>query len=415
MSIEEIRGRPRRRSRFDADNKVFVPGLPTFVPSAIPFPELEALLLRLRLDEITWKLQANQIDLDMRDRSPSPEPIYDGYGKRLNTKEQRSRDKLNLERHRIVERAKQFNPVFKPPADYKPLNIKKSRKIYIPAKEYPDYNFIGLIIGPRGETQKRMERESGAKIAIRGKGSVKEGKGRPSDDHEELHVMITGDTEESVVKADQMIRQLLVPMEEGKNEHKRAQLRRLAEINGTLRDGMFRFEERPRNWTAPDVFCKYCGEISHPSSDCPQRNAPVNKLVLDAEYEQLMKDIEGGPSASSVDAEKSYEALMADIGGGEENKGPSHSSGYGGGDSRGGPAPWQQEQRSGPGGPPTWQGPPQGGAGAPWQQDQPYGQHGPPHGQPHGQPPNNYPPQGHYGGPPPQGHYGGPPPQQHWY
>ena len=83
-----------------------------------------------------------------------------------------------------------------------------------------------MIIGPRGETQKRMERESGAKIAIRGKGSVKEGKGRPMDDHEDLHVMITADTEEAVQKAEAMIRKLLVPMEEGKNEHKRQQLRR---------------------------------------------------------------------------------------------------------------------------------------------------------------------------------------------
>ena len=36
---------------------------------------------------------------------------------------------------------------------------KKYRKIYIPQKEFPSYNFIGLIIGPRGNTQKRMQKE----------------------------------------------------------------------------------------------------------------------------------------------------------------------------------------------------------------------------------------------------------------
>ena len=36
---------------------------------------------------------------------------------------------------------------------------------------------MGLIIGPRGSTLKKMEGETGAKIMIRGKGSVKEGKG----------------------------------------------------------------------------------------------------------------------------------------------------------------------------------------------------------------------------------------------
>ena len=64
------------------------------------------------------------------------------------------------------------------------------------------YNFIGLIIGPRGNTQKRMQKETNTKIAIRGKGSVKEGAARdPKYDYgedEELHVLITGDKQEDV-------------------------------------------------------------------------------------------------------------------------------------------------------------------------------------------------------------------------
>ena len=63
-----------------------------------------------------------------------------------------------------------------PLADYKPE--KKSRKVFIPYKKYPGYNFIGLIIGPRGNTQKRMQQETNCRIAIRGRGSVKEGASR---------------------------------------------------------------------------------------------------------------------------------------------------------------------------------------------------------------------------------------------
>lgn len=77
----------------------------------------------------------------------------------------------------------------------------------VPQKEYPTFNFIGLIIGPRGNTQKRMERETNTKIAIRGKGSVKEGRSRrdpsgrpePGED-DELHVLITGEADEDVDK-----------------------------------------------------------------------------------------------------------------------------------------------------------------------------------------------------------------------
>ena len=51
---------------------------------------------------------------------------------------------------------------------------KKERKIFLPVHQYPTTNFIGLIIGPRGNTQQRMQRETNTKIAIRGRGSVKE-------------------------------------------------------------------------------------------------------------------------------------------------------------------------------------------------------------------------------------------------
>jgi splicing factor 1 len=134
------------------------------------------------------------------------------------------------------------------------------RKIFIPVEKHPEYNFIGLIIGPRGNTQKRMERETGknflrifshlgAKISIRGKGSVKDGKNKKDPMNnpgiishsqnflrifldEALHVLISADTEVALERASRMVQDLLVPVEEGKNEHKRQQLRELAEING---------------------------------------------------------------------------------------------------------------------------------------------------------------------------------------
>ena len=53
------------------------------------------------------------------DRSPSPEPIYSSDGKRLNTREFRTRKKLEEERHSLVLRMQSINPDFKPPVDYK--------------------------------------------------------------------------------------------------------------------------------------------------------------------------------------------------------------------------------------------------------------------------------------------------------
>ena len=60
-----------------------------------------------------------------------------------------------------------------------------------------------VIVGPRGNTLKKMETESGAKISIRGKGSVKEGKARADGglapgEEEDLHCLITADSEEKI-------------------------------------------------------------------------------------------------------------------------------------------------------------------------------------------------------------------------
>jgi len=73
---------------------------------------------------------------------------------------------------------------------------------------------VGLLIGPRGNTLKKMETESGAKIAIRGKGSVKEGKGRSdaahtSNQEEDLHCLIMADTEDKVNKAKELIHNII--------------------------------------------------------------------------------------------------------------------------------------------------------------------------------------------------------------
>jgi len=212
-----------------------------------------------------------------------------------------------------LRKQSKINPQFKPPADYRTSSTKRTKKIYIPIKNYPDYNFIGLIIGPRGMTQKQMEKETGAKIAIRGRGSVKEGKGHQPGEEEDLHCLITGDTKAQITSAAKMVKKLLIPVDEGKNEHKRAQLRKLAEINGTLRDNMW--QPTGRTWASADVYCKYCGEISHPTMDCPLKGKAVDKEKIESEYESFLKEIgvEDGPptsSASRTEAEKSYEEFM---------------------------------------------------------------------------------------------------------
>ena len=304
-------GARKRKSRWADDEPKPLIQLPDFMKDftgGIEFdPEIQA--LNSRLLEISRMLQSG-LPLDDRPegaRSPSPEPIYDNMGIRINTREYRARERLNRERQEIISQILKRNPAFKPPADYRPPKLQK--KLYIPMKEYPGYNFIGLIIGPRGNTQKRMERETGAKIVIRGKGSVKEGrlqqkrdlKPDPSE-NEDLHVLVEADTQEALDAAAGMVEKLLQPVDEVLNEHKRQQLRELAALNGTIRDEEYcRLCGEPghRQYACPsrtstfksDVLCKICGDGGHPTIDCPVKGTTGKKM--DDEYQNFLAELGG--------------------------------------------------------------------------------------------------------------------------
>ncbi|CAI5439544.1 unnamed protein product [Caenorhabditis angaria] len=125
-----------------------------------------------------------------------------------------------------------------------------TEKVYVPAKEHPDYNFVGRILGPRGMTAKQLEQETGCKIMVRGRGSMRDKKkeemnrGKPNWEHlsEELHVLIQCEDTENrakvkLMRAVEEVRKLLVPAPEGEDELKRKQLMELAIINGTYRSG----------------------------------------------------------------------------------------------------------------------------------------------------------------------------------
>ncbi|XP_076764740.1 protein held out wings-like isoform X6 [Xylocopa sonorina] len=125
-----------------------------------------------------------------------------------------------------------------------------TEKVYVPVKEHPDFNFVGRILGPRGMTAKQLEQETGCKIMVRGKGSMRDKKkeelnrGKPNWEHltDELHVLLTVEDTENratlkLARAVEEVKKLLVPVQaDGEDELKKRQLMELAIINGTYRD-----------------------------------------------------------------------------------------------------------------------------------------------------------------------------------
>ncbi|KAK0416560.1 hypothetical protein QR680_012562 [Steinernema hermaphroditum] len=319
-SAREARRR-ERKSRWSC-TKSFVPGMPTILPSDLSEEQRQGYLLQLEIEEATRKLRLGDFmgNPDPKQRSPSPEPIYDSNGKRLNTREIRKRQELEQLRHEKIQNLLKVNPNYKPPADYRMPNIRLHDKVWIPQEEHPEINFVGLLIGPRGNTLKALETETGAKIIIRGKGSVKEGKlgrreGPMPGENEPLHAYVTGTDSNTIKKACEKIKNIIneaLNIPDGQNELRKLQLRELALLNGTL---------RPED-AVSGVRCSNCGSDQHKSYECPDApNVTANIICsMCGGAGHIARDCKTprtaiiGQNGEVVGMDDEYSALMAELG-----------------------------------------------------------------------------------------------------
>lgn len=57
---------------------------------------------------------------------------------------------------------------------YKEKPIKVVSKVLVPVKEHPRFNFVGKLLGPKGNSLKRLQEETMTKMAILGRGSMRD-------------------------------------------------------------------------------------------------------------------------------------------------------------------------------------------------------------------------------------------------
>lgn len=168
-----------------------------------------------RLDQITRQLKSGI--METRDDHDSPV----AHGAAQESADRRNIENLELlelERREVIGEILKLNPTYKAPADYKPLL--KEAKVAIPIKEYPGRNFVGIIFGPAGDTQKRLEKETGAKIRVYGiKADTKKeieitslDGNEAHGDCEELSVLVTAETYDKVDAAVSLIELLVTPV-----------------------------------------------------------------------------------------------------------------------------------------------------------------------------------------------------------
>ncbi|KAL8135502.1 KH domain-containing protein At5g56140-like [Apium graveolens] len=129
------------------------------------------------------------------------------------------------------------------------LIVKRTIRVDIPVDHYPNFNFVGRLLGPRGNSLKRVEANTDCRVLIRGRGSIKDPvkeeimRGKPGYEHlnEPLHILVEAELPVEIIdtrlmQAREILEDLLKPVDESQDFYKKQQLRELALINGTLRD-----------------------------------------------------------------------------------------------------------------------------------------------------------------------------------
>lgn len=83
-----------------------------------------------------------------------------------------------------------------------------SEKIILPIEDYPRFNFVGRLLGTKGQTMKSLQESTKTRISILGKGSTRDREkeeelsesGDPKNDHfkEPLHIIVSAKAPRSV-------------------------------------------------------------------------------------------------------------------------------------------------------------------------------------------------------------------------
>jgi splicing factor 1 len=284
-------------SRWSTDKSFYPPAL-TYIPDFLSSDQVELILRQFRIEDISRRLTANDLEIqDFEVRSPSPEPIYDPKsGLRVNTREVRAREKLQKERNTCIEECLRIDPQYKPPPDYRPPTA--SRKLYIPQfTETPAQSYVSLILGPRGKTQKILEKRTKCKIYIRGRGASRGKNYQFENEDEPMHVLIVSDSEANIERCCEILEPILNgKLDDEDNKNRRYELMRIGAENrlGITYNSEwceFCWEQGHKKYACPNRplalgwSCELCNETNHVAQDCPNRKN--KKKTLDEELEEF--------------------------------------------------------------------------------------------------------------------------------
>ncbi|CAD7966129.1 unnamed protein product [Amoebophrya sp. A120] len=324
-----------QQTRWGADDDKPYKPLPYIdMPVGLSDQEMDQFLRERRLEELTKNIRGNVLeDVDPDIRPPSPPPVYDRNGNRINSRETRIRKQMLNEQNRLVRYMMKHVPGYVAPTDFRPQKLAK--KLILPLEKYPNAPFVQVIIGARGANHKKLQELTGCRIMIRGKGMDEKQKYQTDEDAElPQHVHIEADHEEQIAMAETLIKPLLNPETKEFVEAQELGLQVLAKQNGFTvalhekRCGICQAightsdqcpEADGSGWKMAEVRCAICGDRGHPTSDCPMKISEgiqeninwkaeaAKKMEADKLYAEMMQEFKTPMDFDSIDSAKQRE------------------------------------------------------------------------------------------------------------
>eukprot|EP00929_Paragymnodinium_shiwhaense_P034789 TRINITY_DN18886_c0_g2_i1.p1 TRINITY_DN18886_c0_g2~~TRINITY_DN18886_c0_g2_i1.p1 ORF type:complete len:707 (-),score=179.14 TRINITY_DN18886_c0_g2_i1:26-2146(-) len=321
-----------------SDDRPFRPLPYVDLPVGMGEDEVDQFLREQRLEDLQQKIRNNQLeDVEPDIRPPSPPPIYDRGGNRLNTREIRIRKAMMAEYNRLIRYMIKAMPGYEPPDGWKPQRLVK--KMLIPLDRFPDAPFTGVIIGARGVNHKRLQEVTGCKIFIRGDGMGDKFQ-HDEDANMPMHVHIEADTEEQIISAEKLLEPLLDPRSAEFEYARTFGMQQVAQVNGfsikahenrcgiCSAVGHLGFdcpEIGPLNYKMADVKCSICGDKGHVAADCKVaaeehkrenvdwKEAAEKRQQMDEEYRAMMTELgmnpDDGPGAAAMEGAQAAVAM----------------------------------------------------------------------------------------------------------
>ncbi|XP_054215567.1 KH domain-containing, RNA-binding, signal transduction-associated protein 3 isoform X4 [Homo sapiens] len=177
-------------------------------------------------------------------------------------------------------------------------NMKLGQKVLIPVKQFPKFNFVGKLLGPRGNSLKRLQEETLTKMSILGKGSMrdkakeeelrKSGEAKYFHLNDDLHVLIEvfappAEAYARMGHALEEIKKFLIP--DYNDEIRQAQLQELTYLNGGSENAdvpVVRGKPtlRTRGVPAPAITRGRGGVTARPVGVVVPRGTPTPRAVL---------------------------------------------------------------------------------------------------------------------------------------